>query len=60
MIDTISEPGSWARAFARGCLTETVAQMQSLRRAALPAHPDPVFAGIIPASDAHATTSEAR
>lgn len=59
MIDTISEPGSWARAFARGCLTETVSRCKACEEP-LCQHPDPVFAGIIPASDSHATTSEAR
>jgi hypothetical protein len=59
MIDTESYPRAWEEAFARGCLTETVSRCKACEEP-LCQHPDPVFAGIIPASDAHPTTSEAR
>lgn len=57
MIDTQSEPGVWDRAFARGCLTETVARCRACEQPDCQ-HPDPVFQGVIPLS--HPTTSEAR
>lgn len=47
MIDDQSEPGAWARAFHRGCLTETVARCKACDATDC-AHPDPVFAGIVP------------
>lgn len=47
MIDTRSHPGAWQEAFARGCLTETVARCKACNEPDC-THPDPVFAGIIP------------
>jgi hypothetical protein len=47
MIDAVSEPGAWTRAFARGCLTETVARCKACDEPVC-THPDPVFAGVIP------------
>lgn len=56
MIDTESEPGAWARAFDRGCLSETVARCRACDATDC-SHPDPVFAGVIPL--AHPTPPEA-
>jgi hypothetical protein len=47
MIDTDSYPGAWQEAFARGCLSETVARCRACEQPDC-SHPDPIFIGIIP------------
>jgi hypothetical protein len=49
MIDADSYPGAWQEAFARGCLSETVARCKACESPDCQ-HPDPVFQGVIPLS----------
>jgi hypothetical protein len=57
MIDTQSEPGAWQRALDRGCLTDTIARCKACDEPVC-GHPDPVFAGVVPAT--HPTPPETR
>jgi hypothetical protein len=56
VIDTVSEDGAWARAFDRGCLTDVVARCKGCGAVDC-AHPDLIFAGIVPIIPVHDHTS---
>jgi len=47
VIDTVSEPGAWKRAIGRGCLANAEARCKACGATDC-AHPDPIFAGIVP------------